>query len=66
MRSWPTPPARAGGLERDDVVVVAQKAVSKVEGRVVHLEGIEASERALELAGDSDAAANGDDPSRGP
>jgi coenzyme F420-0:L-glutamate ligase / coenzyme F420-1:gamma-L-glutamate ligase len=47
--------ARAGGLERDDVVVVAQKAVSKVEGRVVHLEGIEASERALELAGDGDA-----------
>ena len=47
--------ARAGGLERDDVVVVAQKAVSKVEGRVVQLEGIEASERALELAGDGDA-----------
>jgi coenzyme F420-0:L-glutamate ligase/coenzyme F420-1:gamma-L-glutamate ligase len=46
---------RAGGLERDDVVVVAQKAVSKVEGRVVRLEGIEASERALELAGDGDA-----------
>ena len=27
--------ARAGGLEPGDVVVVAQKAVSKVEGRVV-------------------------------
>jgi coenzyme F420-0:L-glutamate ligase / coenzyme F420-1:gamma-L-glutamate ligase len=46
--------ARAGGLERDDVVVVAQKAVSKVEGRVVHLEGVEPSPEALELAGDGD------------
>ncbi len=27
--------AAVGGLERGDVVVVAQKAVSKVEGRVV-------------------------------
>ena len=47
--------ARAGGLEPDDVVVVAQKAVSKVEGRVVRLEGVEASEQALQLAGDGDA-----------
>jgi coenzyme F420-0:L-glutamate ligase / coenzyme F420-1:gamma-L-glutamate ligase len=46
--------ARAPGLENDDVVVVAQKAVSKVEGRVVHLGGIEPSERARELAGDGD------------
>jgi coenzyme F420-0:L-glutamate ligase / coenzyme F420-1:gamma-L-glutamate ligase len=46
--------ARAGGLERADVVVVAQKAVSKVEGRVVHLAGVEPSERALELAGEGD------------
>ena len=30
---------RAGGLEDGDVVVVAQKAVSKVEGRVVRLRG---------------------------
>ena len=44
----------AGSLEADDVVVVAQKAVSKVEGRVVDLDGIEPSPRALELAGDSD------------
>ena len=44
----------AGGFEQDDVVVVAQKAVSKVEGRVVHLDGIEPSERARELAGDGD------------
>jgi coenzyme F420-0:L-glutamate ligase / coenzyme F420-1:gamma-L-glutamate ligase len=46
--------ARAGGLEQADVVVVAQKAVSKVEGRVVHLAGVEPSERALELAAEGD------------
>ena len=46
--------ARAGGLEPDDVVVVAQKAVSKVEGRVVHLTGVEPSARALELAAGED------------
>ena len=46
--------ARAGGLEPDDVVVVAQKAVSKVEGRVVDLAGVDPSERARELAGDLD------------
>ena len=46
--------ARAGGLERDDVLVVAQKAVSKVEGRVVDLATVEPSERARELAGDAD------------
>jgi coenzyme F420-0:L-glutamate ligase/coenzyme F420-1:gamma-L-glutamate ligase len=34
--------------------VVAQKAVSKVEGRIVHLASVEASERAQELAGDAD------------
>jgi coenzyme F420-0:L-glutamate ligase / coenzyme F420-1:gamma-L-glutamate ligase len=39
-------------LEDGDVVVVAQKAVSKVEGRVVALAGVEASEQARELAGD--------------
>jgi coenzyme F420-0:L-glutamate ligase / coenzyme F420-1:gamma-L-glutamate ligase len=42
---------RAGGLERDDVVVVAQKAVSKVEGRVVRIADVEPSDRARELAG---------------
>ena len=46
--------ARVGGLEPDDVLVVAQKAVSKVEGRVVELDGIEPSDRAHELAGDTD------------
>ena len=41
-------------LEDDDVVVLAQKIVSKAEGRVVHLDEIEPSARALELAGDLD------------
>ena len=44
--------SRAGGLEEGDVVVVAQKAVSKVEGRVVRLSDIEPSARAIELAGE--------------
>ena len=39
-------------LESGDVVVVAQKAVSKAEGRVVRLDDIEASDKARELAGD--------------
>jgi len=43
--------ARAGGLEAGDVVVVAQKAVSKVEGRVVRLDDVVASRRAVTLAG---------------
>ena len=43
---------RAGGLEPGDILVVAQKAVSKVEGRIVHLRDIEPSPRAVELAGD--------------
>ena len=46
--------ARGTGFDQDDVVVVAQKAVSKVEGRVVNLADIEPSERARELAGESD------------
>jgi len=43
-----------GGLEPGDVLVVAQKAVSKVEGRVVRLSDVEPSARARELAGDED------------
>jgi coenzyme F420-0:L-glutamate ligase/coenzyme F420-1:gamma-L-glutamate ligase len=43
--------AAAVELEPGDVVVVAQKAVSKAEGRVVHLAGVEPSRRARELAG---------------
>jgi coenzyme F420-0:L-glutamate ligase/coenzyme F420-1:gamma-L-glutamate ligase len=39
-------------LADGDVVVVAQKAVSKVEGRVVALEGVESSAQAREIAGD--------------
>jgi len=38
-----------------DILVVAQKAVSKAEGRVVRLDDVEPSERARELAGDEDA-----------
>ena len=45
---------RAGGLEAGDVIVVAQKAVSKVEGRTVRLADVEPSERARELADDGD------------
>lgn len=43
---------RAGGLEDDDVVAVAQKAVSKVEGRVVRLAAVEPSQLARRIAGD--------------
>ena len=39
-------------LEDRDVVVVAQKVVSKAEGRVVRLDELEPSARARELAGD--------------
>jgi coenzyme F420-0:L-glutamate ligase / coenzyme F420-1:gamma-L-glutamate ligase len=39
-------------LAANDVVVVAQKAVSKVEGRVLRLEDLDASEKARDLAGD--------------
>jgi coenzyme F420-0:L-glutamate ligase / coenzyme F420-1:gamma-L-glutamate ligase len=45
---------RAGGLEPNDVLVVAQKAVSKAEGRVVRLADVAASDRARELAADHD------------
>jgi coenzyme F420-0:L-glutamate ligase/coenzyme F420-1:gamma-L-glutamate ligase len=38
-------------LSNGDVVVVAQKAVSKIEGRVVALAGVEPSEQAREIAG---------------
>jgi len=45
---------RTGGLEPGDVFVVAQKAVSKIEGRVVRLSDVEPSERARELAAGED------------
>ena len=41
-------------LEDGDVLVVAQKVVSKAEGRVVRLADVVPSERARELAGDED------------
>jgi coenzyme F420-0:L-glutamate ligase/coenzyme F420-1:gamma-L-glutamate ligase len=46
--------AAAAELEDGDVVVVAQKVVSKAEGRVVRLADVEPSPRALELAADGD------------
>jgi coenzyme F420-0:L-glutamate ligase/coenzyme F420-1:gamma-L-glutamate ligase len=44
--------AERAPLEDHDVVVLAQKAVSKVEGRVVRIDSLEASAKAIELAGD--------------
>jgi coenzyme F420-0:L-glutamate ligase / coenzyme F420-1:gamma-L-glutamate ligase len=44
----------AAELHRGDVLVVAQKVVSKAEGRVVRIEGVEASEQAVELAAERD------------
>jgi coenzyme F420-0:L-glutamate ligase/coenzyme F420-1:gamma-L-glutamate ligase len=46
--------AAAAAFEDEDVLVVAQKIVSKAEGRVVSLDGVEPSEAARELAGDED------------
>lgn len=39
-------------LEDADIVVVVQKAISKIEGRVVRLDDVEPSPRAIEIAGD--------------
>ena len=39
-------------LADDDVLVIAQKAVSKAEGRVIRIDSLEASPHAIELAGD--------------
>ena len=48
--------AQSHKLENGDVLVLAQKVVSKAEGRVVRLDALEPSERARELAGsDGDA-----------
>jgi coenzyme F420-0:L-glutamate ligase/coenzyme F420-1:gamma-L-glutamate ligase len=46
---------RVGGFEPGDVLVVAQKAVSKVEGRVCRLYEVEPSAESLDLAGGEDA-----------
>jgi coenzyme F420-0:L-glutamate ligase/coenzyme F420-1:gamma-L-glutamate ligase len=42
----------AGGLRDGDIVCVAQKAVSKVEGRSVALASVKPSPRAIEIAAD--------------
>jgi coenzyme F420-0:L-glutamate ligase / coenzyme F420-1:gamma-L-glutamate ligase len=49
--------AERAELEDGDVLVVAQKAVSKIEGRVVRLDDVEPSARAQELAGDGEGDA---------
>jgi coenzyme F420-0:L-glutamate ligase/coenzyme F420-1:gamma-L-glutamate ligase len=41
-------------LQDRDIVVVAQKAISKIEGRVVRLDEVEPSDEARALAGDGD------------
>ncbi len=46
--------AERADLEDGDVLVVAQKVVSKAEGRVVRLADVEPSEEATSLAADSD------------
>jgi coenzyme F420-0:L-glutamate ligase/coenzyme F420-1:gamma-L-glutamate ligase len=46
--------AAAAQLADGDVVVVAQKVVSKAEGRVVWLDGVDACEAARRLAADQD------------
>jgi coenzyme F420-0:L-glutamate ligase / coenzyme F420-1:gamma-L-glutamate ligase len=47
--------ADSAELQDGDVLVVAQKAISKVEGRVVRLDDVEPSPQALQIAGESDA-----------
>jgi coenzyme F420-0:L-glutamate ligase / coenzyme F420-1:gamma-L-glutamate ligase len=44
----------AADFEDGDVLVVAQKVVSKAEGRVVRLDDVEASEEAAQLAAERD------------
>jgi coenzyme F420-0:L-glutamate ligase / coenzyme F420-1:gamma-L-glutamate ligase len=46
--------AERAELRDGDVIVIAQKAVSKAEGRVVRLAEVEPSDRARELAADRD------------
>jgi coenzyme F420-0:L-glutamate ligase/coenzyme F420-1:gamma-L-glutamate ligase len=46
--------AGAAELEDGDVVVLAQKVVSKAEGQIVRLDEVEPSQRARELAGGED------------
>ncbi len=46
--------AERAQLEDGNVIVVAQKAISKIEGRIVRLDEVEPSAEARELAGDGD------------
>jgi coenzyme F420-0:L-glutamate ligase/coenzyme F420-1:gamma-L-glutamate ligase len=46
---------RAGGFRSGDVLVVAQKVVSKAEGRIARLGSVEPSPQARELAAEHDA-----------
>jgi coenzyme F420-0:L-glutamate ligase/coenzyme F420-1:gamma-L-glutamate ligase len=46
--------AERAELQDRDILVVAQKAISKVEGRVVRLDDVEPSPRAREIAGEAD------------
>ena len=43
-------------LQDGDVLVVAQKAISKIEGRVVRLDDVEPSAQARDIAGEGDAS----------
>ena len=47
--------AESAELLDGDVLVVAQKAISKIEGRVVRLDDVEPSAQAREIAGEGDA-----------
>jgi coenzyme F420-0:L-glutamate ligase/coenzyme F420-1:gamma-L-glutamate ligase len=47
--------ADSAELKDGDVLVVAQKAISKIEGRVVRLDDVEPSAQAREIAGEADA-----------
>jgi coenzyme F420-0:L-glutamate ligase/coenzyme F420-1:gamma-L-glutamate ligase len=47
--------ADSSELQDGDVVVVAQKAISKIEGRVVRLDDVEPSAQAREIAGEAHA-----------
>jgi len=42
-------------LQDGDILVVAQKAISKIEGRVVRLDDVEPSAQARDIAGEGDA-----------
>jgi coenzyme F420-0:L-glutamate ligase/coenzyme F420-1:gamma-L-glutamate ligase len=41
-------------LDDGDIVVVAQKAISKIEGRIVRLDDLDPSEQAREIAGETE------------